>query len=550
MAGLDWRQRRRRSAVVAGRCGLQTRVKPFREGPIRHQYCQSIFMHCTLNEVSIAGRGRATLRRAWCNQNTEGLGTPAMFGTQEETIAMINFNPLTRRAILGNVAKAAGAITFATGLGSNAARAVIDPSKFLSNGKISFGVILPLSGAFTIVSQPWIRACQYAVEEINKAGGVKVGGKSYEVDTPLGDEQYTAAGGLSAFKKLTADGVHFSTGYISVEAQTAVQALNAANDHLLVTNIPSSDLNLTEDNLRLQAYGLSQATGPYLADYVFNVLNARKVGSIELGNAWGANVFGSFASTFKELGGEMVQRNEMGVNQTDYSANITEMAAKKVDLLYIIIGDGPGTTIALQAREGGLADVPIIGEGVWGPEMFKDEASIKAIDGAIFAGQRPYVTWDAKHTELDARLMKDINLHLNWPFWWGYDPTKVVLWSMEEANSFDPRDVIRAIPEVVKKRAGELLIAPQGSITTKTRGVFLKIPMWVARFDGHADFSKQSSLTPVKEEKYGGFPGWMPENWDGYTAKLGDKNANWYPTLAQLEAMRKAAGEDMTRAKL
>ena len=100
-------------------------------------------------------------------------------------------------------------------------------------------IVLPLSGAFTVVSQPCIRAAQYAVEEINKAGGVKIGGKSYEVDTPLGDEQYTAAGGLAAFKKLVADNVHYSTGYISVEAQTAVQALNVANDHLMVTNIPA-----------------------------------------------------------------------------------------------------------------------------------------------------------------------------------------------------------------------------------------------------------------------------------------------------------------------
>lgn len=461
-----------------------------------------------------------------------------------------NFRTLTRRKMLASTATAVGALTVSMGIGSRPARAVVDTSKFLSNGKISYGIVLPLSGAFTVVSQPCIRAAQYAVEEINKAGGVKIGGKSYEVDTPLGDEQYTAAGGLAAFKKLVADNVHYSTGYISVEAQTAVQALNVANDHLMVTNIPTDTLNLTEDKLRMQAYGLSNATGPYLAHYAYNVLKARKVGSIELGNAWGRCIWEAFASTFKQLGGEMVQRNDMGINQTDYSANITEMASKKVDLLYIIIGDGPGSTIALQAREGGLADIPIIGEGVWGPEMFQDEASIKAINNVVFAGQRPYVEWDEKHTELDAKLMKDVNLHLNWPFWWGYNSTKVVLWAMEEANSPDPEDVIRAIPEVVKKRAGELMTAPQGTIVTKTRGLFLKLPMWIGRFNGHANFSKETALVPVSDEMYGGFPGWMPENWDGYTAKLGDKKANWYPTLTELEAMRKAAGESMMPAKL
>jgi branched-chain amino acid transport system substrate-binding protein len=280
--------------------------------------------------------------------------------------ASLNFRALTRRRLLSGASKAAGAVMLSMGLGNRAARAVMDTSKYTTDGKIAVGIVLPLSGAFTIVSQPWIKAIEYASAEINAAGGVKVGGSAFQVANPIGDEQYTAAGGLAAFKKMVADQVHYTTGYVSVEAQTAVQAISDANNHLLVTNIPGKDLSLTFNKLRVDAYGMSQATGPYLAHYAYNVLKARRVGSIELGNTWGSTVFESFAATFKELGGEMVQRNTMGVTQTDYSANITEMASNKVDLLYIIIGDGPGSTIALQAREGGLADIPVIGEGVWG----------------------------------------------------------------------------------------------------------------------------------------------------------------------------------------
>lgn len=464
--------------------------------------------------------------------------------------ASLNFRALTRRRLLAGASKAAGAVVLSLGVGGRRAYAAVDSSTYTTDGKIAVGIVLPLSGAFTIVSQPWIKAVEYASGEINAAGGVKVGGKSFQVANQIGDEQYTAAGGLAAFKKLVADNVHYSTGYVSVEAQTAVQAINDANDHLLVTNIPGKDLSLTFNKLRLDAYGQSQATGPYLAHYAYNVLKARRVGSIELGNTWGATIYESFAATFRELGGKLVQRNTMGVTQTDYSANITEMASNKVDLLYIIIGDGPGSTIAVQAREGGLADVPIIGEGVWGPEMFKDEASIKALDHTVFAGQRPYVSWDSKHTELDRRLMKDIGLHLNWVFWWGYDSTKLLLWAMEKADSFDPHEVIRAIPAVVKERADAMMIRPQGTIVTERKGVYLKIPMWIARFNGHADFSKETALVPVAEEMYRGFPGWMPANWQGYSAKPSDTSVNWYPTLSQLEAMRKAAGEAPSRAAL
>jgi branched-chain amino acid transport system substrate-binding protein len=35
----------------------------------------------------------------------------------------------------------------------------------------------------------------------------------------------------------------------------------------------------------------------------------------------------------------------------------------------------------------------------------------------------------------------------------------------------------------------------------------------------------------------------MPENWAGYTADPKDQSVNWNPTLDEINAMRKAAGE-------
>ena len=114
---------------------------------------------------------------------------------------------------------------------------------------------------------------------------------------------------------------------------------------------------------------------------------------------------------------------------------------------------------------------------------------------------------------------------------------------MEEANSFDPREVIKAIPAVVDKRGKDLMIRAQGTITTENKGVFLKLPMYLGKFDAKTDFKNGVTLKPVADKKYLGFPGWMPENWEGYKADPADKKVNWYPTMSEVEAMRKAAGE-------
>lgn len=441
----------------------------------------------------------------------------------------------TRRRLLATTTIGGVALTAGIGGFGFEARAE-DATSFLSNGKISFGTILPLSGGFTVVSQPWIHAIKYAIEEINAAGGVKIDGKSYQVENPVGDEQYSAQGGLTAFKKLAAENCHYTTGYVSVEAPAAVQGVNEQENHLMTYGITGKYLSLTMNKLRFYESSLAQATGPYMAHYAYNMLKVRKVGSIELANTWGEDFYFSFKTTFEALGGKMSSRGFLQPNQTDFSAQITEMAADGVDALYIIMGDGPASAVALQARQGGLAGIPILAEGAWGPEMFAEDSGKQTMDGAVYAGVVAYSQWSDKHQTLNDRLYKDIKLYLNNWFWHGYDPTKIVLWAMEEANSLDPKKVIDAIPAVIAKRGKDLMVAPSGTIKTANKGVYLKIPMTIGRFNATADFAKGPALIAVKEELYNGFPGWVGEKWQGYTAGLKDKNVNWYPTFDQLKS--------------
>jgi len=221
----------------------------------------------------------------------------------------------TRRQFLGTATM--GGVVLSAGMGGFHldARAQ-DVGSFLSKGKISFGTILPLSGGFTVVSQPWIHAIKYAIEEINEAGGVKIGGVSYEVDNPIGDEQYSAQGGLTAFRRLAADNVHYSGGYVSVEAPAAVQGINEQENHLMTLGLTGKDLCLTKNRLRFYEYALAQATGPYMAHYAYHVLKVKNVGSIELANTWGEDFYFSFKNTFEALGGKMSSRGFLQPNQT------------------------------------------------------------------------------------------------------------------------------------------------------------------------------------------------------------------------------------------
>lgn len=451
----------------------------------------------------------------------------------------------TRRTFLTRSAGAGGALVSASALGSflsacgssSSASRKGGGDKMLAvnkNGTLDFATVLPVSGAFTITTVPWHAAMQYAIEEKNAEGGVKVGGKSIKVNSPLLDEGYAAAPALKSVRNFISNGGHFTGGYVSVEGPQAVMGINQRADLMMVVTVSGRDIMLTDNPLRFYAHEIAQAQGPMFADFAYNELGLRRIATIELKNSWGADYQQAFAKTFEQLGGKIVKRDYMLVTDTDFTGIISSWKPLNPDGIYIIIGDGPGTTIGKQLVELGFSDQPLLTVGAWDPNSYKDPGK-GWIERAYFSALRPYAHWGDKQQEFASRLYKDHKLFLTNFFWQGYDSTRMVLDAIDLSGSTDPRDVMDALPEAIAKGKSKWLIQSPGAIGTDNKGVYAKCPMWIGKFKpADTDFVHESPLEPVKNQKYQGFPGWLPEQWDGYRVPS-DQASD--PTLKQLQGM-------------
>ena len=79
--------------------------------------------------------------------------------------------------------------------------------------ELKVGAIGTLSGGGTEWGLALQRGMTVAVDEINAAGGVKVGGKTYTLKMIMYDDQYTAQGGTTAATRLVnVDAVKFIIG--------------------------------------------------------------------------------------------------------------------------------------------------------------------------------------------------------------------------------------------------------------------------------------------------------------------------------------------------
>lgn len=114
-------------------------------------------------------------------------------------------------------------------LGAALAAAGFSPSVQAAD-EIIFGDIHPITGGAVYYGLPESRAIQLAAEEINKAGGVKVGGKPYTIRVMTEDDQANPSVGVAALRKLLASDVRFVIGPLASGVAPALKPIIEKND--------------------------------------------------------------------------------------------------------------------------------------------------------------------------------------------------------------------------------------------------------------------------------------------------------------------------------
>src|ERR1051325_9652357 len=85
----------------------------------------------------------------------------------------------------------------------------------LAQDVLKIGAIGSPSGGGTAWGLAIQRGAELAIDEVNKAGGLKVGDKTYNVELLMRDDQYTGQGGKTAAERLVfQDKVKFIVGPI------------------------------------------------------------------------------------------------------------------------------------------------------------------------------------------------------------------------------------------------------------------------------------------------------------------------------------------------
>lgn len=228
---------------------------------------------------------------------------------------------ITRRDFL----KAAAAGTVLTGIG-------LPGSVFAAKQKtIKIGFLAPLTGECSGWGLPGLYGCEIWVEEVNAAGGIKVGGDQYLLELVSFDDEYHVDKALQGFKKLVMEHDVKIILMLGGDTVPPVKRFMTKKKMLTTTLIPS-DLGPEVPYLLAPCECHPIHVVPSALWMIENIPNLETFAMIAQQDAIGITSIATYRALFEAAGIKQIGENIFDVSTTDFAPIVSSLVAKKPDV--------------------------------------------------------------------------------------------------------------------------------------------------------------------------------------------------------------------------
>ena len=219
---------------------------------------------------------------------------------------------------------------------------------------LKIGLIGPMTGG----GAPWGYAARGAMQtlasEVNARGGLEVGGKKYQVEVVVYDDQYKATEAVAAYQRLvTRDGVK----YVVIQTAAPTMALKqSVEDDKVVALTTAYTPAAIDDKTKFMFRAYSTATDfmPAYAAWMKANLKERRMVTLNPNDETGWSQSKVTEKLYKENGFEVLSGEVYERSMKDFSPLLTKALALKPDVMDLG-ASSPATAglIVRQAREAG-----------------------------------------------------------------------------------------------------------------------------------------------------------------------------------------------------
>jgi len=364
--------------------------------------------------------------------------------------------------------------------------------------ELKIGGVGALSGGGTAWGLAIQRGIQLAIDEVNAAGGLKVGGKVYKPRLVMLDDQFTASGGRTAAERLVnVEKVRFIIGPHASPSVIAMLPVTTDAQVLFLSDGFASEVLRNQFHSPYN-YRMTDTTvefGPPMIQWLHKTYpNLKKAGIIAANDATGQASLQVLGAAYKANGFEVWQETfDRGTKE--FTPLLTRMKAQGVDVFDLGSNSpGDGGLMVKQARAVGYKNL------IWqvgGPSV--DE--IISVAGPLAEGFLSLDCYD--FTTPEGKKFEQM-YHAKWggiingqtPAW--YNAARILFEALRHADTTDTAKVRDALEHLEGTDFGTYGPVVWGGKADYGVNHQLLLPFWIVEVKGGKEIVRQK-LIPVRK---------------------------------------------------
>ena len=296
---------------------------------------------------------------------------------------------------------------------------------------IVIGSVGSLTGAQASFGGPVRDGIQFAVEEVNAAGGVK----GRRVVLRVYDSQGRLEESVSAARRLiTKDRVRLILGDVTSSNSLAVaEVAQAARVPMVTPSATHADVTRKGDYIFRTCF-IDSFQGQAMARFAHEHLKLKRIAILQDGkSAYSLGLSEAFTQAFTRLGGTVASVEGYSQGDTDFRAPLLAVKQGKPQALYVPGFYGDVGLIARQAREVGLTQPLLGGDGWESDRLF--ELGGNALEGSYYSSHYAVDNPSPELRRFVAAYQERYGRTPDASAALGYDAARVALAAMQRAES-------------------------------------------------------------------------------------------------------------------
>jgi branched-chain amino acid transport system substrate-binding protein len=310
---------------------------------------------------------------------------------------------------------------------------------------VKIGHVAPLTGGIAHLGKDNENGARMAVDEINAAGGLKVGDKTVKLELVAEDDKADPKEGTLAAQKIVDAGVVAVVGHLN--SGTSIPASKIYSD-AGVTQISPSATNpkYTEQGFKttFRVVANDNQQGAVLANFAANEMKAKSIAIIDDRTAYGQGLADVVERVAKQKGLKVVAREFTNDKATDFNAILTKVRGAKPDVVMYGGMDATAGPMAKQMKQLGIKAPLLAGDGVCSPEFIKLAGDAADIMTCSMAGEA--VEKLAKGEEFKGKYKQKFNADVQVYSPYSYDAVYVIAEAAKRAGKADRASITAAMP--------------------------------------------------------------------------------------------------------